>query len=239
MKAQTSMEALLITIAVFVIFAIALSLTVSKQAESGNIKAGIEKANACNAFANEVKSVFVLGNGTKSSVKTDYNIIVSNRTAAIDGVVCGLCCGLTKNSSLTYTIRSGIARLENINGNVFLAGPTLESAARYSKPAHSFVSGETSDVSKQDGTSVTVDKDNRVLHVAFDAPLVNDKITAYVRCRNDETIQLKNESLGAVISNASCADDVWMWINLTASGSVFDLNTNSRDVDYDFIGVIW
>ncbi len=238
-KAQASVEAIAVMIVMFIVFAIVLSLTISKQAESEKIGSAMKKANACAAFANEVESIFILGNGTKSTILLDYNITVSNRTVLLGSNVCKLCCSLTKNSSATYTLRSGIEKLENIDGRIFSVGPEISSAARYSKPGHTFISDETNDVTVKDGAYVTVDKDSRVLHVVFDAPLLSDKITAFVRCRNDETIELKNESLGAVISTALCIDDVWMWVNFTANGSVFDFNTNSRDVDYDFISVIW
>jgi len=239
MKAQTSLETIAIMITIFFLVVIVLLLTVSKQQESDAVRTWLENTNACNAFASEVKSLFVLGNGTRSTIELDYNITVSNRTIVLDSVVCRLCCNLTRNASLTYTLRAGLARMENRNGEIFSVGPKIASAARYSKPGHTFVSDETSDVKVKDGNDVTVDKDNRVLHIVFDMLLVNDKITAFVRCRNDETIELKSEGLGAVISNVSCLNDVWMWVNFTANGSVFDLNTNNRDVDYDFIDVVW
>ena len=120
MKAQTSMETILITVIIFVIFAIMVSLTISKQLENEKIKTAMQKTNACDAFANEVKSVFILGNGTKSSIKLDYNINVSGKIALIDSVVCNICCNLTKNSSSNYTLLTGITNLENTNGNLVI-----------------------------------------------------------------------------------------------------------------------
>ena len=120
MKAQTSMETILITIIIFIVFAMMLSLTISKQLENDNIKKALQKTNACDAFANEVKSVFVLGNGTKSTIGLDYNINVSGKTAVIDSVICKICCNLTKNSSITYTLSSDSVVLENRNGNLVI-----------------------------------------------------------------------------------------------------------------------
>lgn len=239
MKAQTSMETILITIIIFIVFAMMLSLTISKQLENDNIKKALQKTNACDAFANEVKSVFVLGNGTKSAVSLDYNINVSGKTAVIDSVICKICCNLTKNSSMMYTLNTGPVKLENKDGNVFLAGPKIVAVARYTKPAHTFFSDETAKVISNDGTFVNINKDNRVLHVAFDIP-VNGRITALLRCDVDGAIQLKTEGLGSVISSSSCSGGTWMWVNLTnAAGSVFDLNSDNADVDYDAVDVIW
>ena len=120
MKAQTSMETILITIIIFIVFAMMLSLTISKQLDSNNIKTALQKTNACDAFANEVKSVFILGNGTKSTIRLDYNINVSGKTAVIDSVICKICCNLTKNSSLIYTLQAGNNQLENKNGNLVI-----------------------------------------------------------------------------------------------------------------------
>lgn len=120
MKAQASMEIILITVIVFAVFAIILSLTIAKQLESEKIKDALQKANACDTFASEVKSVFVLGNGTKSAVRFDYSINVSGKTAVIDSVVCNICCNLTKNSSSNYTLQAGINSLENKNGNLVI-----------------------------------------------------------------------------------------------------------------------
>jgi len=120
MKAQTSMETILITIILFTVFAAILSLTISKQLESEKIKDALQKTNACNAFADEVKSVFVLGNGTKSAIRIDYSINVSGKTVVIDSVICNICCNLTKNSSLNYTLQAGNNQLENKNGNLVI-----------------------------------------------------------------------------------------------------------------------
>lgn len=120
MKAQTSLEIIIVTSIVFFIFAIVLSLAISKQAESDKIKSALEKTNACDAFANEVKSVFVLGNGTKTAIRLDYDINVSGKTAVIDSVICNICCNLTKNSSSNYTLQAGVNSLENKNGNLVI-----------------------------------------------------------------------------------------------------------------------
>lgn len=236
MKAQTSTETIIITVTIFFILSIMLSLMTVKSAETGRIQEAIEKSNACESFANDVKSVFVLGNGTKSTIRLDYNMTVSNRTVLVDATACKICCNLTKNASTTYTI-SGLTKLENRDGQIFVAKPALLSAARYRKPQHTFYSDATSQVIADDGTSIAVNNADRVLHLVFDIPV--DKITVNLRCDDDGTVQLKKEGLGSAISNATCTEEQWIWLNLTSNADVFDLNSDNTDIDYDFVGAVW
>ncbi|MBN4049166.1 S8 family serine peptidase, partial [archaeon AH-315-M20] len=117
---------------------------------------------------------------------------------------------------------------------------SLTSAALYTKPAHTFNSDVTNVVSVQDGIFKKVDRRKKVLHVEFDSNLgTGDIISAFVKCDNTGTIEVKEEGLGTVIGTATCQKRVWQTVEITLTAGLsntFDLNSDSFNVNYDSVG---
>ncbi len=114
------METIVLISLITVIVAILLFIDVSKHLEIEKLRTSSDKMSSCYKFSNEVASVYILGNGTVSSIKIDYNITFGNGTAFIDSVSCKICCNLTKNNSAVFNVSNGFVTVQNRNGDVIV-----------------------------------------------------------------------------------------------------------------------
>lgn len=113
MKAQISLEAIVIFAIVLLVF-MAVSLSaLSWQMDSNTINEFLDNRQVCSEVVNEVYSVFVFGNGSESIIKLDRDINVSNNAVYVGGVICNLCCNTTNGSSNDFDIQEGYVRLLN------------------------------------------------------------------------------------------------------------------------------
>lgn len=97
-----------------------MQFLLAKQKDKENLEDFLESRLACKAFSNEVQNVFLLGNGTKSTIKTDRNLNVSHGVIVSGGVLCSACCNLTMNGSSTFNITAGIILIQNKNGDIIV-----------------------------------------------------------------------------------------------------------------------
>ena len=95
-----------------------VTTTLSKQRDKEILRDFLEKKLTCGKFSNEVYNVFVLGNGTESSVKIGHDINVTNRIITVGNVVCESCCNLTRNSFGVFNLTKGTVTLRNVNGDI-------------------------------------------------------------------------------------------------------------------------
>ncbi len=119
-KAQTSMEAVFSVAVMLVIFGLLATTTLSKQRDREVLRDFLEKKLTCDRFVNEVHNVFIIGNGTSSSVKLDHSINVTNGLVTIGSVTCEACCNVTRNSGSVFNIAEGTIAIRNINGDIIV-----------------------------------------------------------------------------------------------------------------------
>lgn len=118
MKAQFSMEAMFVIIVILGLFTFLAIDTISKQKDSERLREFLEKKNTCDKFSNEVGSLFVLGNGAEGSIEISHNLNISKKTVFVEGIVCGLCCNIAKNSQDTFNLSGGWIKLKNQGGEI-------------------------------------------------------------------------------------------------------------------------
>ncbi len=119
-KAQTSMEAVFSVAVILVIFGLLATTTLSKQRDREVLRDFLEKKLTCDRFVNEVHNVFLMGNGTTSSVKLDHSINVTNGLVTVDNVLCEACCNVTRNSQSVFNLAEGTVAVRNINGDIIV-----------------------------------------------------------------------------------------------------------------------
>lgn len=112
-KAQMSLEAIVIFAIVLIIFTGVSLSALSWQMNSNTMNEFLENRQICSKVVNEVYSVFVFGNGSESIIKLDKGINMSNNTVYVGGVICNLCCNTTNGSSNDFDIQEGYLRLLN------------------------------------------------------------------------------------------------------------------------------
>jgi hypothetical protein len=111
--AQISIEAIVIFIIVLLVFTGVSLSALSWQADSNAVNEFLENRHICSGVANEVYSVFIFGNGSRSIIKLEKDINVSNSTVYVGDVICNLCCNTTNGTSGDFDIQEGYLRLKN------------------------------------------------------------------------------------------------------------------------------
>lgn len=112
-KAQIPLEAIVIFIIVLLVFTGVSFSALSWQINSNTMSKFLENRQICTGVANEVYSIFVFGNGSRSIIELDKDINVSNNTVYVGGVICSLCCNTTNGTSGDFDIQKGYVRLFN------------------------------------------------------------------------------------------------------------------------------
>lgn len=105
---------------VFLLIALMMQFVLVKQQEKDILKAFMNDRLVCEQFADEIHSVFVLGNGTKSTIKISQDLNVSQGTVISGSVLCHACCNITKNGSSTFSVNPGFLTLQNSNGGIIV-----------------------------------------------------------------------------------------------------------------------
>ena len=97
-----------------------MQFMLAKQKDKENLEDFLKNRLACKAFSNEVQNVFLLGNGTKSTIKTGRDINVSHGVIVSGSVLCSACCNLTRNGSYAFNITAGVILIQNKNGDIIV-----------------------------------------------------------------------------------------------------------------------
>lgn len=121
MKAQVTMEGIIIIGIILVIFFSVMFVAVLNDKNSKDIQKNIEMRKTCNMFMNEVEAIFLLGNGAESSIYLENSLEVKNRIVHMENVFCKLCCNVTKRSQQNFSLPSGHAVIRNIEGDVIVS----------------------------------------------------------------------------------------------------------------------
>jgi hypothetical protein len=119
MKAQVSVEGMGTMAIVLSIFAILVFATLSAQETSARLQEFLEKREACISLSNDLYSAFLLGGGTKVTVRISGLVDIVNDTvyvkkSAVDQpVVCS-----SRVHVLDANLLIGDAEIKNTNGIV-------------------------------------------------------------------------------------------------------------------------
>ena len=120
MKGQFSLEAVMTIVILLIIFSILLLDAIYKQNDADNLKLFLERKNACGKLSDEVQSIFVLGNGAETTITINKGLNVTNKLIYVEGVVCSLCCNVTKNSQSNFNV-VGTIKIKNIGGEIVVS----------------------------------------------------------------------------------------------------------------------
>lgn len=119
-KSQASQEGLVTFIIILVILLIFLFITGSKRLETERLEDRLEDLTECEKIANEIYSVFILGDGSESTIYLNKNATVSGSFIIVGGSACNSCCNLTNGSSNSFSISSGQVKIKNQDGNIII-----------------------------------------------------------------------------------------------------------------------
>lgn len=119
-KAQSSFEIIFAISIVFLVLLLMTQFMLAKQKDKENLENFLESRLACEAFSNEVQNVFLLGNGTKSAIKTGRDLNISHGVIVSGSVLCIACCNLTMNGSAVFSITAGTILIQNKNGDIIV-----------------------------------------------------------------------------------------------------------------------
>jgi len=87
MKAQVSVEGMLTMAIVLAIFAILIFITLSAQGMSINLQNFLEKRLHCIKISNELQSIYVLGHGSESVIKSERILRITNNTLYVQELI--------------------------------------------------------------------------------------------------------------------------------------------------------
>lgn len=117
MNGQVSLEAMLMIMLIFVIFATVFFIAQENDSIVIAIKERLEAKRVCDKFSSEVHALLLLGHGSESTIRTEKDIVVSNMTVLTDSFLCRICC-VSRNSSTSFNLTAGIITLRNVNGEI-------------------------------------------------------------------------------------------------------------------------
>ncbi|MBM3303646.1 MAG: hypothetical protein FJY76_01000 [Candidatus Aenigmarchaeota archaeon] len=118
MKAQLSLEALIVFAMALAVFSAVSMAALSRQNDVSLMAAAQEDARSCGYLANEVRSVFLLGDGASGTLRMDSAFSVTGSAAYVGGAACQMCCNLTNGASSSFSMQRGVVRVSNSNGAV-------------------------------------------------------------------------------------------------------------------------
>jgi hypothetical protein len=120
MKAQMSLEAIVIFGMALLIFAAVSISAMSWQMSSNAVSEYLGIRRTCTDVSNWVYYVFIFGEGSESVMRLDSGINVSNNSVYVGRHICRLCCRTTNGSSDTFGLNSGYVRVKNLHGEVVM-----------------------------------------------------------------------------------------------------------------------
>ena len=119
-KAQASQEGLVVFIIVLVILSAFLIISNSNVLEVDRLEDLLEDEIECQKLSNHLRGVFVLGDGSQSSVELNKNATVLGDLIIVGGAICNSCCNFTSLGSTSFSINTSIVTVSNIHGNIVL-----------------------------------------------------------------------------------------------------------------------
>lgn len=122
MKAQISLECIVIFAMALAIFSAAAMTALARQTDVRLIGSALDSNNECRKIANDVYSLFLLGDGSQSIVSVYIPFNISGGSAYVGSAICKLCCNVTNGSSSDFWMPGGRIRFTNINGLIKLEG---------------------------------------------------------------------------------------------------------------------
>lgn len=123
MKGQTSMEGLIILGFFLVMFLMISGVILERDVRTTELGSDLSDRDVCLNFANEIYSVYILGEGAVSQLNLQTDIKVYNYSVGINNSLCDVCCNITaKNSSSNeftlknFTLPKGRINITNFGG---------------------------------------------------------------------------------------------------------------------------
>ena len=121
MRGQISLESVFIISLILIVFIMLTISIVVRQNESGDIRNVIGSIKTCDRLANEVESLFILGDNSEGSIYLDHNVSVNNRNVSIGNVYCYLCCNISYSSLYSFDLEKGFINLKNSDGEIIVS----------------------------------------------------------------------------------------------------------------------
>jgi len=116
MKAQISLEAVIIFAMALAVFSAVSITAIARQNDVSLMAAAQWNARSCSYLANEVRSAFLLGSGASGTLSMDSPFNVTGSIAYVGGAACQLCCVLTNGTSTSFSVQRGLVRISNSDG---------------------------------------------------------------------------------------------------------------------------
>jgi len=122
MKAQSAQEGLIIVgLALLLLFAVNL-LVSGWRINLANIDSHISNSEECMKLSNEIYSVYILGDGSNSTINMLKESTIENTSIWIGDTSCQTCCNISNGTTNIFNLGTGTLSIENIKNNIKITG---------------------------------------------------------------------------------------------------------------------